>query len=285
MRRQRIYLRDTGHYRNERRAYRTSGTYQISVVLGVLYKLLRDHVQNREAVFDDSVKLFLQALGDYIRYLVIIAVPVHRPCPAEVLEFLLRALDGRRVCSLGYRTDILNHIGNGVGVGYYDFLRLFCAKIAEFLQHLIGGAQVQRRLVIGVLEALPCLQYLTEYPVLLVHEVDVAGGNHRLVQLLAELDNAHVQLAQSLVVRNHALAHQELVIRDRLYFEIVVYRRYALYLFLRLSVEYRAEKLTRFAGAADYKSLAVFLQFGQRHAGLAVEVVQVGIGNQLVQVL
>ena len=114
--------------------------------------------------------------------------------------------------------------------------------------------------------------------------MDVAGGYDWLAELFTELHYTHVELAQTLVVGDPSLAYQEFVVGYRLYFEIVVDGGDFFNVLLALSVENSAEKLAGFAGAADYKTLAVLLQLGQGHAGFSVEVIKVGVGNQLVEI-
>ena len=53
MRWQRIYLCDTGHGRCQRRSYRSSGTYQISVLIGLPYQLLGNDIHYGISVGND----------------------------------------------------------------------------------------------------------------------------------------------------------------------------------------------------------------------------------------
>ena len=60
MRAQRIYLCDSRHRGNKRRTYRSSGTYQIAVLVGFPHQLLCDNVHNGITVGDDGVQFPLQ---------------------------------------------------------------------------------------------------------------------------------------------------------------------------------------------------------------------------------
>ena len=92
----------------------------------------------------------------------------------------------------------------------------------------------------------------------------VSGGAHRDVQLLAQLDDFAVQLAQPLVVGHRALAHEELVVADGLHLEIVVEFRDFLQRLVALSRQHGAEQLAGFAGAAHDQSLAIALDDAAR---------------------
>ena len=165
-----------------------------------------------------------------------------RSAPAKILKLLLRALDRRRVGSLWNRTDIVaDHIRDRIGVSDYYLKRLFFSKVVEFLQHFVGGAKIQRSLIICVLVALSRLQNGTENSVLFILEVNVAGRNTQLSELVREVDDTTVEHSQSLLIGNATLAHKELIVRYRLNFKIIIHPCDLLNLLLRLTVQYRAE--------------------------------------------
>ena len=53
MRRQRIYLRDVGHRRHKGGTDRTTGAYQIAIVIGFLHELMGNEIEHRKAMPDD----------------------------------------------------------------------------------------------------------------------------------------------------------------------------------------------------------------------------------------
>ena len=55
MRMQRIYFRDTGHGRYERGSYRSTGTYQVSVLIGLPHQFLCNDIHNRVTVGNDGI--------------------------------------------------------------------------------------------------------------------------------------------------------------------------------------------------------------------------------------
>ena len=79
MRRQRVYLGNTGDIGHERRADRTTRANQVTVRLRIGHKLLRRHVQHGEAVLIDGIQLALEAVVDDLRQR--IAVNLFRPLP------------------------------------------------------------------------------------------------------------------------------------------------------------------------------------------------------------
>ncbi len=69
---QRIYLRNSRHGSNEGGTYRTTGTYQIAVIVGFPHQLLGNDVHHRESVGDDGIQFPLQ--------------PLRYHCPADLLR-------------------------------------------------------------------------------------------------------------------------------------------------------------------------------------------------------
>ena len=121
--------------------------------------------------------------------------------------------------------------------------------------------------------------------VLRLLEVDVAGGADGLVQLLAQADDGAVELPQLLLRLDVTVAEHEHIVADGLNFQIVVKRRDAPELGPVLVVLHRLEQLPGLAGGADDEALPVSHQLGFGDDGHPLEVLQVGGGDQLVQVL
>ena len=225
--------------------------------LGVGHQLLGGHVQHGEAVLDDGVQLLVQAvlhdLGQGV------AVLLFGPLPGDGDELLLGALDEGREVAHGHRPHLLDLIGDEVGVLHHHLIGLLLPQIGEFLQHLRGGAHVQGGLVLGVGEALARHDDLAEVRVLGVFEMDIAGGHHGLVQLLADLDDGAVVLPQALDVRV-AVAHHEHVVADGLDLQVVVVAGDLAQVVEGLPLDHGPEELAGLAGAADEQALPVFVQ-------------------------
>ena len=114
--------------------------------------------------------------------------------------------------------------------------------------------------------------------------MDVAGGHHGDVQFIAKGEYFAVEVAQALFVLDRALAHEEGVVADGLYLQIVVEAGDALQCLCVLARQHGAEEFPGLACAADDEALAVFLDQFARHARRAVEVVEVAFADEAVEV-
>ena len=63
----RIDLRNTRHRRYKGRTYGTSGTYHITVSVGMPYQPLRDNIQTGKTVFDDGSQFPVQSCLNWLR--------------------------------------------------------------------------------------------------------------------------------------------------------------------------------------------------------------------------
>lgn len=92
----------------------------------------------------------------------------------------------------------------------------------------------------------------------------VAGGDDRLIKLVAELYNHFIELLKLLHRFYRAVVEHEHIVANRLDFQIVVEGGDFLKLPPRLARDNRAEQLARLAGAADKQSFTVLdkLRFG-----------------------
>ena len=113
----------------------------------------------------------------------------------------------------------------------------------------------------------------------------VAGRDQRLFQLGGEARHAAVEVAQALVVAHRAVFHEEAVVRDGHDLYVVVERGYLLELRVRRAAQHGVEHLARLAGGAYEQPLAVPLQQAARDYRVAVVVLEVGGGDELVEVL
>ena len=154
VRRQRIHLGNAGHRRHKRRAHRPPGAYQITMGVGICHQTLRGYIHHGIAVGDDGIQLFFQPFFHQLRHRIAIDLLclAHRILPQRNIA----ALDRRRIIPLWDRPDIpVDHIRNFIGVLHHDLHRGFFTQICKFFEHIIGGAQIQRRLIISVCKPLP----------------------------------------------------------------------------------------------------------------------------------
>ena len=108
---------------------------------------------------------------------------------------LLRGVgDLRRVRAVGEGLERVAQIRYAVGRVHDQLLGLLLAQIGKLLQHLLGGLEIQRRLVIGVLKALLVEDDLPIDPILRLQKVDVSRCNNGLVQLLAQGHDPAVEI-------------------------------------------------------------------------------------------
>ena len=127
---------------------------------------------------------------------------------------------------------------------------------------------------------------MTENLVLGVQEVNVSGGDHRLAQFLAQPDDLPVVLPEVFIGFGFVffVCQHEAVVRQRLDFQKVVKGRNAFQLVVAFPVENGLKQLARFAGRTDDQPLPQLKNVGLGHPGHPAEVLQIGIGNQVVQV-
>ena len=94
-----------------------------------------------------------------------------------------------------------------------------------------------------------------------------------------------VDALQRLFVRQDALPHQKGVVPVGLDFHIVIKVCQRQQLFLRLPVEHRPIQLPRFAGGAHQQPSAEHRKHAPGYLGLSAQMIQMGIGDDLIQVL
>ncbi len=185
------------------------------MLVGVGHQLDRDHIQHREAVPADRVQLLLQPLLDHRGQRV--AIGGLGVGPGGRAQLLLGPLHRGRIGALGDGPQPpIDHGGDPAGVFHHDLKRLFFGQIVELGQHIPGVAVKERGLMVGVLEAVARLQHRPVDRVLRVFEVHVPGGDHRLVQRLAELQHRFVELLDLLDRVDQTLPQHILVVAQRL---------------------------------------------------------------------
>ena len=120
--------------------------------------------------------------------------------------------------------------------------------------------------------------------VLRIHEVDVAGGAHRLIEGLAQCQNGAVELPQLLLTLYDPLTEHVHIVADRLDLQIIVPRGDTHQLVPALAVHDGPEQLARLTGGADNKSLPVFVDETLGHDGKTLEVLQMSQRDEFVEI-
>ncbi len=104
------------------------------------------------------------------------------------------------------------------------------------------------------------------------------------MQALPQLQDGAVKVFQVLLALCDSLPNHELVVPQRLHLQEIVKLRDGAKLPPALPLHNGPEQLPCLAGGADDEALSVFFQLAFGDAGLLEEMVQMGIGNQTVQV-
>ena len=250
---------------------------------GVLDQLLGRHVDHVVVVVENGVELHVHALLDQGRRRFAVD-PVHFGV-YQVLELLGRVFDLRREEVFGQKLDLLHPVGDGTGVLHDDLVRGLLAQVVKLLEHLVGGAEVNRAGPVRVGELLGRLEDAAVLLVLGVQEVDVGGGHHGFSHGAAKVQDAAVEVLQHIHRGHAALVHEKAVVGQRLDLKIIVEGRDLAKLCVALAAHHRAVKLAHAAGRAHQDSLPVLLQqaFGDPR-GL-VEILEIRLGDHLIEVL
>ena len=116
--------------------------------------------------------------------------------------------------------------------------------------------------------------------------MNVSGGDHRLAQFLAQPDDFPVVLPEVFVGFGLVffICQHKAVVRQRLDFQKVVKGRNAFQLVVAFPVKNGLKQLARFAGRTDDQPLPQLKNVGLGHPGHPAEVLEVGVGDQMVQV-
>lgn len=205
----------------------------------------------------------------------------------HVLQCFRRTGDLREIERfLRHRPAVVDHIVDLIGVGNDHFTRPFLAEVGKFSQHLVGRAQVEVGLEFRILEALAGHE---DFPVNLVfgiHEMSIAGGDGQFSQVIAELEDRPVDVAQAFFIGDEAFADEEAVVGERLDFQIVVERCDFLQFFIRqLLLDHRADQLAGFTSRAQDEAFAVFRQDRPGDARpAAVDIFQMGNADQFIEI-
>ena len=231
----------------------------------------------------DGVQLLLQTLPHQVGQG--IAIVLLGTLPGGVPQLLLRPFDAGGIGAPGDGPDVVvDHGGHLVGVGDDDLPRLFGGQIVELGQHVLGGAVVEGRLVVGVLVAAGRLHHRAVDRVLRLLKMDVAGGDHRLVQVLAQLDDGPVEVLDPLDAVHPAFPDHILVVAQGLDLQQVVVGGDLFQLLVGAALHHGPVQLTGFAGRGDDQPFPVLVQQAAGHPRLFEKVIQMGPADDLVQV-
>ena len=282
VRRQRVDLGNSCHGGHKRGADRATGADLIAFLVGTLNQLLGNHVQHRKAVLGDGIQLTVQALFHKFRQRIAVHFLGTRGCNTD--QILLRAGDAGRECPLGDGPDIFHAVRNFARVFDDDLPCCILRKIVKFPQHLFGGTEVQRRLGIGILEAHAGHQNLPELGVFFLQKMHITGGDHGLIKVLTQFEDCNVKILQLLDILDLALPQHKQIVAEWLYLQIVVKGSDPAKFRPLLPFPNGVEQLAGFAGGADQQPLPVLHQQTFGDAGLFVEILQVGSGDDLVEI-
>ena len=220
----------------------------------VLHQFLRRHVNYVIMARDDVVHLRIHALLNELRR--ILAVEPVELAVDEGLEVLDGVFNLRRKEVVRNRANSLAPVGDHVCVLDDDLVGLFCAQVREFFQHLVGRFEVDGKRLVRVGHLLGSKKNVPVNFVLGVEKVHVAGCDHGLSELVAQLYNRAVEAPELFFVLCYALLQHEAVVADGLNLEIVIKFRDALELGPALVIDNGLKELARLAGRADDESLA-----------------------------
>ena len=192
MRWQRINLCDTGHGSCQGRANRSSGTNQISVLIGLPHKFLGNDIHHRITIGNNGVQLPIQTvLYDLWQRISVHFMGLRK---TDILKILLRILNDRRKFIRMDGRDLLDHIRDLVGIGDNHFFRLLTSKIGKFLKHLLCCTQIKRCLVICIGKTISGHDDTSVNLILRIHKMHITGCNNRFFKLLTQFNNLPIHL-------------------------------------------------------------------------------------------
>ena len=234
---------------------------------------MSNHIKHSKAVvYNRRQFLFKTSADDFGKR---IAIKLLCSFPTHILKILFRAFHFRRVRALGNRADLFDHVVYLVCVGYNYFKRLLFAQIRKFLEHFLGGAVIKTYVAVGILKFKIRKKDLSSDLIFLIYKVRVTGSHNRLTVLLTKLDDLTVKLAQAFVVLDLSFCNKEPVVANGLNFKIVIEIDDFLDLVVGGVFKYGVEQLTRLAGGADNKSLAMLFKLALGNSGITSEIFKV----------
>ena len=284
MGREGINLRDAGHESHNGGTNGATGAHQIAVFKAVLHQALGRHINHVIMAGDNIMQLRFHTI--YKEFGRVITVQAVKLAVNQTFQVFHRVFDlgGKQV--MGHRTNGLAHIGDHIGIFDHNFVSLFFSQIGKFLQHFVRGTEIQGVRLVRIIKALGCQQDMAENLVFRIEEMNIAGSNHRFPQFLAQPNHGTIQISQiflrvdiDLLIFKH-----ETVIGNGLYFQIIVERGDTLQLIFSLFLQNCLEQLTGFTGRANDQTLPHGHQLGLGNPGHTTEIMQIGVGNQVIQI-
>ena len=208
------------------------------------------------------------------------------PVVADIPQQLIGIFNHRRAFIRPDRGNLLTHAGDFYRIGNHHLPGLLLPQILKFLQHLLRGAQIQGRLLVRVLKSLSGHNNPAVNLILRIQEMDVAGSHHRLVVLFSQPDDGAVvflQLLHRLGILIVVPGHKH-VVAQRLNLQIIIELHDACQFLGGSPPDNGPEQFARLAGRSQNQTLPVFLQHALGHSGPSVVILQMGPGNQPVQI-
>ena len=261
------------------------------MIFGIPHQLLRNDIQHREAVFNDRIELAVQARFDDLGHFALKFIPSLRLVPADLPKLLFRPRDRRLVGAVGERAHDLDHIGDAVRVFDNHLTGGLLTEILKFGKHFFSRAEKQRRLAVGVGEALRRHQDLAVFCVFGVNKMHVAGRNDRLAEAVCDGDDLavdvfNIRLAGDLIELPVALGifrvrvgmrgdHKAVVARG-LDLQIIVEIRNFQDLFFGALLEHGAVQFARLARRAEDQPFAVLDELRLERARPLIEILGIG---------
>ena len=273
-----VHLRNAAHACHKGGTDGTTGTDQIAVFKGLGDQLFRDIVERTVAVSDNGLELFFQTLEHNLGQRIAVKLLGGIPCHVldVVCSILPHGLEGILILGmLREEPERFHHVCNFVRVVNDDLVAFLGPKIAEFLQHLIGRLEVERRLIVAVFKPHAGLNNGTVDGVVRIHEMDVAGGDNRDAQFFAQAHDLPVQVPERILIGHLPLADEKGIVADGLDFEVIIEGGHFLELVPGILAKHSAEQLSGFTGTAQNQPLTVLLNHAAGHVRAAAEIVQV----------
>ena len=193
-------------------------------------------------------------------------------------------IDLGRKLSFRHRHHALNPVGNGVRRFDDHLAGRFLTQVLKFFQHFLSGPKIQTLVSLYILKSLACHENPAVQGFFLIKIMGIAGGNDRFSVFFPQGYDFPVDFHQLFHIFNGSVVNQELVVNQRLNLQIIVKVHKAFDFLLAFLMEHRLVKLSRLAGRSDNKAFSVLFNHGFRHPRLFIKIVQVGIGNQFVQI-
>ena len=238
-------------------------------------QLLCNDIQHGKSVLDDRGKFSIQPLLYQLRHR--ISIDFLCLCSGNAHQIFLCAVNGRGKCPHGERTDFLNLICDGIGVGDNYLISAVFSQVGEFLKHFLRCPQIKGRLTGSIFKALSCLKDFPVDGIFRIHKVHVTGSADRNSQFIAQCKNFPVVFLQFFHIGRRAVSNHECVIAGRLDFQIIVEFR-KVYQFLMGFVFHKSlEQLSGFTGAAENQTLPILHQYRFGNQRLSVKALNVAV--------